>query len=361
MSALADLGWDDYFAEQFARLQRPDLAPARVIAEDRRVYLLAAERGELPAEVTGRLLHTKRTVAELPKVGDWVACMALEGEERAIIHAVLERRTSFSRRDPGPLPEEQVLAANVDVLFIVQSLDSNFNPRRLERYLAMAREGGVQPVVVLNKADLAGDLDEQMAAAQASAGDTPIIAISATGEDLSALRQFLAPRRTFALVGSSGVGKSTIVNKLAGHEIQDTFEVNVKGDRGRHTTTRRQLFTLPDGALLIDSPGMRSLGMWLGEDGLSETFNDIEELATQCHFSNCTHTSELRCAVRAAVDQGRLAQARYDNYVRLHLEMTRLEGRQAKGFYQAKRAREKAIAQWARRTIVGGRKRDDVP
>ena len=348
MFDLHDVGWDERWAESFAAASQPGLIAGRVVAADRRMYDVLTATGEQRAEAAGKLLYRKASMADLPKTGDWVALSPAVGDGMAVIHGVLPRRTKLSRKAAGHVVTEQVLAANVDVLFIVQALDGDFNLRRLDRYLAMAWDGGVAPVVVLNKTDICDDVAARVAAVEQTAGAAPTIAVSATKGDLEPLRTFLRPGLTFALVGSSGVGKSTIINMLAGEELQATYAVSERDGEGRHTTTRRQLLVMPDGSLLIDTPGMRELALWQDEDGLGETFADIQELALQCHFSDCTHRSEKRCAVRAAVAAGRLSEDRYENYLKLQGEAAMLERYRANSESEVREARSKAIARYSR-------------
>jgi ribosome biogenesis GTPase / thiamine phosphate phosphatase len=243
-----------------------------------------------------------------------------------VIHAVLPRKTQLCRKTSGREMEEQVLVANIDVVFVVQGLDATFNPRRLQRHLLMAREGGALPVVLLNKTDLCPEIESLRATVREAAGETPVISLSAlTGENMEGLKAWLNPGRTIVFIGASGVGKSTLINRLCGEDLQPTADVRGSDSKGRHTTTCREMLLLPNGALVIDTPGMREFHLWTAEDGLQETFPDVEELAVQCHFPNCAHTSEKRCAILEALSTGRLAQERYDNYMKLKQELDYIE------------------------------------
>ena len=325
---LNDLGWDDEWARAFAPHAANGLLPARVAIEFNHIFRLYAEAGELQAQHSGRLLHRAEGKQDLSAVGDWVAARPTPGEAMATIEAVLPRRTRFSRKVAGELTEEQVVAANIDTVFLVMGLDGDYNPRRLERYLVMAHESGANPVVLLNKSDVAADhLSAALDEIQAMAIGIPIHAVSArTGQGLDVFQRYMGPGRTAALLGSSGVGKSTLVNALVGEELLKTKDVRAHDSRGRHTTRHRHLILLPGRGLLIDTPGMRELQLW-SQEGATETFDDVEALAAGCHFTNCRHTEEPRCAVKLAIEDGTLAAGRLENYFKLQAEIQSLDTR----------------------------------
>lgn len=328
-ATLEGLGWDEAWREAFRPHAAEGLEPARVAIEFNHIYRVLDEKGEWRAQASGRIRHRAAGRHELPAVGDWVAVRPRRGEGAARIEAVLPRRTRFSRKVAGDLTEEQVVAANIDTVFLVSGLDGDFNPRRIERYLLVAWESGARPVVLLNKCDVAEDLGAAIAQVAAVAAGVPVHAVSAhSGRGLDEVAAYLGFGKTAALLGSSGVGKSTIVNALAGDARLATQQVRASDSRGRHTTRHRQLIALPGGGLVVDTPGMRELQLW-DAGGARETFDDIDALARDCHFGDCRHASEPRCAVRQAVDDGRLAAGRLESYLKLQDELASLEDRKS--------------------------------
>ena len=315
------------------------------------VYRLLSELGEHAAERAGRLRHESDPV-DHPAVGDWVAA-ELRPDGSGTIHAVLRRRSKFSRKEasgPSDRAREQVVAANVDTVFLVTALGRDLNTRRIERYLTMAWESAAAPVIVLTKTDLRPDHTAELAAVEAVAFGVPVHATSAvTGDGLDQLEPYLGGGWTVALLGSSGVGKSTLVNRLAGHDVLATREVRAD-ERGRHTTTHRELVPLPSGALLLDTPGMRELQLWDASDGLEQAFADVAELAAQCRFADCSHRAEPGCAVRAALADGRLARERWESYEKLQRELEALAVRQDARLRSEARKERRRFARSMRRS-----------
>ena len=320
MPSLNSLGWNDRFAAAFAEHAAAGRVPARVVLEHTHIYRVATEEDELLARVSGRLRHNASTRPDFPAVGDWVVVEPVADSD-ARIHAVLPRSSKFSRRAAGDATEEQVVAANIDVVFLVGGLDDDFNPRRIERYLVVAWESGATPVVVLNKADLVVEPERFAGEVRASAPGVAVHTVSARQpESLDALRAHLGPGRTAALLGSSGVGKSTIVNRLIGQELLRTRDVRITDSRGRHTSTARQLVVLGGEGILIDTPGMRELQLWDAGQSLEDAFPDIEALAGGCRFRDCSHAHEPGCAVRTAAKAGELPPGRYESFLKLAAE-----------------------------------------
>ncbi len=318
---LRKLGWDNYFQKLFIQYDKGNLAPGRVAIEHKNMYKVLTEHGELLANISGRLNYNAVGRIDYPAVGDWVILEPRFEENRATIHAILERKSKFTRKQAGNKVDEQIVAANIDTVFIVTSLNEEFNIRRLERYLTQVWNSGANPVIILNKADLCKNITEKMSEVNNIAFGIPVHVVSCldvTG--LEGLDGYLREGQTIALIGSSGVGKSSLINVLIGEQIQKTSEIR-DDDKGRHTTTHRELIKLPQGGVLIDTPGMRELQLWDDGEGVNETFADIEELASQCKFRDCKHDAEPGCAVKKALEEGKLAPERLKSYRKMLREV----------------------------------------
>jgi ribosome biogenesis GTPase len=316
---LAELGWNEFFAQAFAPYAADGCVPGRVTLELKGYYEVTGEAGAKLGQCTGRFVNQARSPAEFPAIGDWVAITPQSGEEtRVHIHGLLPRRTKFSRKAAGEQEVEQVIAANIDTVFLVSSLDANFNLHRIERYLAAAWASGAQPVILLNKADVCASPLKLKHEVEAIAPAVPVFILSAmTRRGLKALAPWLQPGATVALLGSSGVGKSTLINRLVGEKVQATQEVRATDHKGLHTTTQRELLVAPGGALIIDTPGMRELQPWDAGAEVQAAFADVAEIAARCKFRDCTHTVEPGCAVQAALADGSLDLGRWQSYLRM--------------------------------------------
>lgn len=353
MHDLQTLGWNDRLSGQFEQYRDDGLVPGRVSVQHRGAWDVLTEQGELRCELPGRVFHEAGSAAELPAVGDWVAVEPRAGEASGTIRALLPRRSKFSRlaaHDPASnVTREQVLASNVDVVFIVTSLNEDLNLRRLERYVTLAWESGATPVILLTKSDLHPAPEEAAAEVESIAYGVPVHTLSAlTGRGLDVIAEHLQPGSTAVLLGSSGVGKSTLINALIGEEVLGTQEIRSDG-RGRHTTTRRELLVLPSGGIVIDTPGIRELQLWEADEGLDEAFEDIAELAARCRFTDCAHDSEPDCAVRDALENGTLAPDRWESYQKLERELAHLDRRLDKRAEAEERKRWRAMSVDARR------------
>lgn len=336
---LEDLGWSNAFQKDFDKLGLKNCVPARLIRDNKISYgaLIIDDENdvcELEVVMSGKVWHDAATDAELPAVGDWVA-LELGGDEDSehMIRARLPRQTCFSRKLPGKSTMEQVIAANVSVVVVVTDAGSDFNLRRMERYFTLIRRSGSKAVVLVNKSDLFSDEQNREAADAIQALDEQVdvyVTSAARNEGLDVLRKYLEPGVSVTLVGSSGVGKSTLVNQLLGEEWQWTGDVNETTGKGRHTTTARELILLDEGGILIDNPGMREIQMWTDEQTLRESFLDVEELASQCQFHDCKHGDDKGCAIRSAVEAGKLDASRYESYLKLDEEIEKLKRRQKK-------------------------------
>jgi ribosome biogenesis GTPase len=337
--SLEDLGWDAYFQSQLNN-DSAGWLPTRVAEEQRGAYVLLSERGPISATVTGRLMHEASGREDFPAVGDWVLAEPLSGGS-AVIRRLLERRSKISRKMAGERTDEQIIAANVDTAFLVTSLNQEMNLRRIERYLAVIWDSGARPVVVLSKADLSTD-------APSSAGTNRrvrvevLVTSAANGDGVAAVQRQLDPGRTAVFVGSSGVGKSSLLNRLMSAEVQFVREIRSDG-KGRHTTTSRHMMVLPSGGLVIDTPGLRELQLWDADDGIGQAFAEIDELIARCSFANCSHRAEPGCAVQAALEDGGLELDRFESYLKLQREQLFIDSKRDHGLKVAQRKKWKQI------------------
>jgi len=343
---LETLGWDPFFKESFAPYQERGFIPGRVIEVQRRSSIAFTKAGELIVTLSRKYESDNGLY---PVVGDWVAIQETTKEDAGFIMAVLARKNKFSRRAAGKEMKEQVLAANVDYVWIVTDLDKDFNVPRIERYLTLVSESGSQPVVILNKSDVSRDLDEKTEEIKRLDPSIPVHIMSAeldTG--LGELKRYMIKGKTITILGSSGVGKSTIINRILGEERQDTCPIREKDGRGRHITSYRELILLPKGGMIIDNPGMRELQLWTDGKGIIEVFDDIEALALRCKFSDCRHRTEPGCAVKKALETGELDANRFANYLKLKTEVEFLAIRQNKMLRVAEKAKWKNIKKWGK-------------
>ena len=337
--ALTKLGWNAERDEQFAPYLAKGFIPARVAVEDKHFYRVWTVDAEITAQVTGKFIHeTRRDHAQLPKVGDWVAIKLIPNEEKATIQAILPRSTQITRKTSGRNTAAQILATNIETVFLVTAADPTFNAARLERMLIMGHESGARPVVVLNKIDLCDDLEAKLAEATRAAGDALVLAVCAlTGRGMKKLAALIKPSDTVAFIGTSGVGKSSLINRLYGEDLMPTIEVRTQDSKGRHTTSWREMIFLPKGGVVIDTPGMREFHLWGASEGAKETFPEIEALASGCHFRDCTHTKEKGCAVQTALANGTLPRDRHESFVKLQREVSYMREAEKQAGWQTRR------------------------
>ncbi|MBI2842819.1 MAG: ribosome small subunit-dependent GTPase A [Armatimonadetes bacterium] len=347
---LTRYGWNNHLTGAFREHEAAGRVPVRISLQVKNHYLALTEIGEIAAEPTGRLRYDAVTPQDFPVVGDWAAATILEeSAPRAQIHAVFARKSLFCRKEAGKRVVAQPVAANVDIVLIAVALDYDYSPNRIERYLALSRECGASPVVLLTKSDACADSTSKVDDVKMRMPDLPVIAISSvdgTGMDL--LHEYLQPGVTCAVLGSSGVGKSTLINRLLGADVLKTREVRLTDSKGRHTTANRQLLVLPSGALVVDTPGMRELQLWDAREGISQTFPDIAELSSECHFPDCRHADEPGCAVLTAMADGLIDPAHLENYRKMSRELDYLSLRQEEGVARLERARWKNISKQAK-------------
>jgi ribosome biogenesis GTPase len=333
---LESIGWNKYFSDHFRKHRNENLIPARIVSQQKKSYIVYSEYGELKASARGILWYHKDKKPDTPVVGDWVAVQLLPEKNTASIKHILPRKNSFSRKASGGRKRysggkiiEQIIVTNIDIGIITIGLDRDFSLRRVERYLALVQGSGVTPLIVLNKADLCKDTRKWKKEVSKIAKDIPVLTMIALKKgSVKVLYKYIKKGRTAALLGSSGVGKSTIINQLFGFERQAVSEVSASVGKGRHTTSRRELMILPNGGLMIDNPGMREVQLWADEDDLYEIFADIETLGRDCRFRNCQHGAEPGCAVRESVDRGEIEPNRFKNYVKMKSELTQLAQKQ---------------------------------
>ena len=337
--SLTKLGWNAERDAQFAPYLAKGFIPARVAVEDKHFYRVWTVDAELTAQIIGKLIHEARgDHTKLPKVGDWAAVKLVPKEEKAMIQAILPRRTQIVRKVSGRDTAAQILATNIETVFLVTAADPTFNTARLERMLVMAHESGARPVVLLNKIDLCEDLDAKLAETVKVAGEALVLPVCAlTGRGVKKLAALIKPADTLVFIGTSGVGKSSLINRLYGEELQATLEVREQDAKGRHTTSSREMIFLPKGGVVIDTPGMREFHIWDATQGAKETFPEIETLAAGCHFRDCTHTKEKDCAVLTALTAGALPRDRYDSFVKLQLEIGYLREAEKRAGWQDRR------------------------
>ena len=339
-----DLGWNSFLEQQLDSFPQ-GLQKGRVSAENKTNYqLILPGIGEVKAECTGKLLYNAETKSELPKTGDWVLVQYFEDEQKALILDLFERQNVLSRKVAGDTTEEQVMASHVDKVLIVQGLDQNFNINRLIRSVVLVQEAGIAPIILLNKADLISDAEVKVAEVQAHFPKVPVLALSALlNEGMALVDDLMNAGETFVLLGSSGVGKSTLLNRLIGAEVMNTQSSRAADGKGRHTTTRREMHLLPNGSILIDTPGTRELQLMSAGEGLAMTFDQISELSQLCRYKDCSHEVEAGCAVLEALEEGSLSRVDYDNYLKLKGEDAYMESRSSQKAYLEKKARDKQL------------------
>lgn len=354
---LKELGWNEFLEKHFNEIKTDGIFPARISRVQRERYWIYCSAGELKAEIPGKFRFKAVSVSDFPVVGDWVTAKIRPEDDLAIIESVLPRFSKFSRKVAWHKTDEQVLAANVDIIFIVNGLDNDYNVRRIERYLALVRESNAEPVIVLNKTDMCSDVQEKIEEVRSVSSGVNLLTLSALNhEGIEEIKKYIKKGTTAAFIGSSGVGKSTIINCLLGREKQKVGAVRESDSHGRHITTSRELIMLPGAGNVIDNPGLREIQIWAEESNLDEAFDDIKALAINCKYKDCSHTNEPGCAVRYAMETGGLDDKRFQSYVKLKKEVRYLMTRKAQKKYNEKEKTGKKISKWSKQIDKFGKK-----
>ncbi len=347
---LSRLGWDNFFENDFTKFSSIGFVPGRISRVNKNAYLVQCQKGEFNAEVSGKFHFNADAQSDFPAIGDWVAMREIPDENKAIIEHVLLRKNYFSRKVAGVKTDEQIIASNIDYLFIITSLNLDLNIRRIERYITLAIERDVKPVIILSKSDQCENVDAKISEVRSALSGVHVHAVSALfNTGIEEISEYFEVGKTVAVVGSSGVGKSTLINKLLGEDSLVVKEIGAHKDKGKHTTTHRELLSLPGGGMIIDTPGMREIQLWEGSEGINETFSDVEQYLGKCKFGDCRHESEPGCAIRKAIDEGELDNNRFRSYMKLQRELTWMENRKDKKAAHEQKKKWKKISAQVRR------------